>query len=447
MRCSSPLTACGHRNQWLAFGCRCRLRHLSGVLYVKARARFLVLLAIALSAALASPLAAAQQTMDLNPSGLIRSLLPTVVNISAAVAAKAQTGTGPVAESDASHPQPLNGSGFVIDPSGLIATNDHVIEGAYQITVTFSDGRTMPAKLVGTDPDIDIAVIRVDTPQPLATVAWGDSNKVQIGDPVIAIGNPLGVGMSVSAGIVSALNRNINGSPIDDYIQTDAAINRGNSGGPLFNRVGEVIGMNTAIMGIPSPRGSIISALFDDDPSAAAGLQVGDIVLRFGDRTPRDTRELRRLIARGTVGQTVPVTVLRDGQERTFQVMIKPRPPSAGATGGLFGRPAAPAVPVDLGLSLAAITKGVREQYGLGVAQAGVVITGIAAGTDAAARRLAVGDVILRVQTEEVQTPRQVQAAIGAARATGRPYVAALVLKKAQDPPNPVWTPLRVSPP
>jgi serine protease Do len=467
---------------------------------VKSRVRLLTLLAIALPAALASRLAAAQQTMDLNPSELIRSLLPTVVNITSAVAANTQTGTEPVAKTDASHTKPLTGSGFVIDPSGLIATNDHVIEGAYQITVTFSDGRTMPAKLVGTAADIDIAVIRVDTPHPLATVGWGDSNKVQIGDPVIAIGNPLGIGMSVSAGIVSALNRNINSSPIDDYIQTDAAINRGNSGGPLFNRAGEVIGMNTAIisptrgsaglgfaqpsddvtfvteqlirhgsvswgwsgcavadvtpelaqaMGIPSPRGSIVAALSDDGPAAAAGLQVGDVVLRFGDRTPQDTRELTRLVAIGTVGQTVPVTVLRDGQERIFQVTIKPWPLSAAETGALSGRPAAPAVtiPDDLGLSLSAITKDVREKYGLGITQDGVVIAGVAAGTDAASRKLSVGDVILRVQTEQVQTPEQVQAAIGAARATGRPYVAALIMKKAQDIPHPVWTPLRVSPP
>jgi serine protease Do len=433
--------------------------------------------------------------MDLNPSELIRSLLPMVVNITSVVPAKTQSGTGSVAEAGT---QPLTGSGFIIDPSGFIATNDHVIEGASQITVTFSDGRSMPAKLVGTNSDIDIAVIRVDTPHKLTTVAWGDSNKVQIGDPVIAIGNPLGIGMSVSAGIVSALNRNINGSAIDDYIQTDASINHGNSGGPLFNRAGKVIGMNTAIisptrgsaglgfaqpsddvtfvterlirhgvvrwgwvgctvadvtpelaqaMGVPSPRGSIIAALSDDGPAAAAGLQVGDIVLRFGDRTPRDTRELARLVVMGTVGQTVPVTVLRDGQQRIFQVTIKPPPPSAAETGALSSRPAAPAVtiPDDLGLSLSAITKDVREKYGLGVTQDGVVIAGVAAGTDAAARKLSVGDVILRVQTERVQTPQQVQAAIGAARATGRPYIAALVMKKAQDIPNPVWTPLRVS--
>ena len=221
---------------------------------MKAHIRWLTLLAIALAAALASRLAAAQQTTDLNPSALIRSLLPTVVNITAAVAANTQTGAGPVANADVPHAPPVHGSGFVIDPSGLIATNDHVIERAYQIKVTFSDGRTMPAKLVGGAPDIDIAVIRVDPPHALAAVRWGDSSKLQIGDPVIAIGNPLGVGMSVSAGIVSALYRDIGKSPIDDYIQTDAAINRGNSGGPLFNLAGEVIGMNTAI--ISPTRGS-----------------------------------------------------------------------------------------------------------------------------------------------------------------------------------------------
>ena len=148
----------------------------------------------------------------------------------------------------AATPQTLNGSGFVIDPSGLIATNDHVIHGAYQLQVTFSDGQTAPAKLVATASTIDIAVIKVETPHALVAVRWGDSNKLQIGDPVIAIGNALGLGMAVSSGVVSALNRNINASPFDDYIQTDASINHGNSGGPLFNRAGEVIGMDTALI-------------------------------------------------------------------------------------------------------------------------------------------------------------------------------------------------------
>ena len=467
---------------------------------MKARIRYLTLLTIALAAALGSRQAAAQQAMEFSQSELVRSLLPTVVNITATVAANTQGGAGPADNADASRPRPLFGSGFVIDPSGLIATNEHVLTGAYQIKVTFSDGQTASAKLVAMAPLVDIAVIRVDTPHPLVAVHWADSDKVQIGDPAIAIGNPLGVGMSVTAGIVSALNRHIEKSAYDNYIQTDAPINRGNSGGPLFNRAGELIGMNTALisptrgsaglgfaqpsndvkfmteqlihrgsvrpgwagcgvedvttelaqaLGMQSPKGSIIAAVSDAGPAATAGLRVGDVVLRFGDRTPRDSRELMRLIARATVDQTVPVAVLRDGRERIFQVTIKPWPATAEEIAARTTQLAAPAVtiPADLGLSLSAINHDVRAKYGLDVAQAGVVITGIAAGTDAATRGLSAGDIILRVQGEQVRTPQQLQAEVDAARARHRPYVAALVLKKAQDTSDPVWIPLRVGPP
>jgi serine protease Do len=467
---------------------------------MEARIRSLTLLAMGLAAMLGSSPAEAQDTMNFSQSGLIRSLLSTVVNITSTVAASTASGTAPVANVAASKPQTVHGSGFVIDPNGLIATNDHVIAGAYQINVTFSDGRTASAKLVGTAPIIDVAVIRVQTRHALAAVRWGDSNKLEIGDPVIAIGNPLGIGMSVSTGIVSALNRNINSSPFDDFIQTDASINHGNSGGPLFTRNGEVIGMNTAIisptrgsaglgfaqpsedvklvierlihhgwsrpgwmgctvadltpelaqaLGMQSPQGAIIAGLSEGGPAAVAGLQVGDVVLRFGDRAPKDVRDLERLIAAATADQTVPVTVLRDGQEHMFRVTIKLWPQTLEEIAAQSSQAAAPAVtiPADLGLRLSAITNDDRVKYGLDPGQIGVVINGIATGTDAATRGLLPGDVILYMQAEQVQTPQQVQAAIDAARARHRPYIAALVLKKAQDTPNPVWIPLRITPP
>jgi serine protease Do len=445
--------------------------------------RSLTLLAMSLVAVLRFQPAAAQQTMDFNQPALIQNLLPSVVNI---------TATRPVT------PQKLFGSGFIIDPSGLIATNNHVITGAYQLQVMFSDGQTAPAKLVATSSIIDIAVIKVETQHALVAIRWGDSDKLQIGDPVIAIGNALGLGTAVSSGVVSALNKSINASPYDDYIQTDAPINHGNSGGPLFNTAGELIGMDTALisptsgsvglgfaqpsedvkfvterlirdgwiipgwaggsveemtpelalaLGVPSSKGFIVTALVAGGPAATAGLQVGDVVLRFGDSTPQDTRALRRLIAETTEGQIVPVVVLRDGQEHIFQVTIKLFPESAAEIKAQSTQAAAPtfAIPPDLGLHLSAITKEVRAKFGLDVAQVGVVIDGIAAGTDAATRGISPGDVILRVQGEQVQTPQQVQAVIDAARAQNRPYIAALVLKKAQDPPVPLWIPLRVS--
>jgi len=460
---------------------------------MKAYIHPLPLSAIALTAALGAQPAAAQQTADFNKSELIRSLLPSVVSILSTMPGNTQGGAGAASRTD-------RGSGFVIDPSGLISTNNHVIAGAYQIQVTFSDGETVPAKLVATAPTIDIAVIKVETQHALVPVRWGDSNKLQVGDAVIAIGNALGLGMAVSSGVVSALNKNINDSPFDDYIQTDASINHGNSGGPLFNTAGEVIGMDTALISpttgsvglgfaqpsedvkfvtarlissgwtrpgwvggtaedmtpelaqalrIPSPKGMIITSLADGGPAATAGVQVGDVVLRFGGRTPRDTRELKRLVAEATVGQIVPVAILRDGQERTVQVPIKLFPQTASEIKANSTQAAAPTVtiPADLGLSLSAITSDVRAKYGLGVAQSGVVINGVAAGTDAATRRLSGGDVILRMQSELVQTPQQVQAAIDAARAQNQPYVAALVLKSGQDTVVPVWTPLRVGQP
>jgi serine protease Do len=465
-----------------------------------ARIRSLMLLAMALTAALRSSPSAAQDTMNVSQSALIRGLLPTVVSITSTVAANTSGGAGPVADATTSEPQTLNGSGFVIDRGGLIATNDHVIAGAYQIKVRFSDGRTASARLVGTAPIVDVAVIRVQTQHALTAVRWGDSNKLEIGDPVIAVGNPLGIGMSVSSGIVSALNRNINSSPFDDFIQTDASINHGNSGGPLFNLNGEVIGMNTALisptrgsaglgfaqtardvklvierlvhhgwsrpgwagctvedltpelaqaLGIQSPNGAIVATLSQDGPAAVAGLHVGDVVLRFGDRTPKDVRELQRLIAAATVDQTVFVTVLRAGQERIFPVTVKQWPRTMEEIRAYSTQAAAPAVtvPADLGLRLTAITDEVRARYGLDAAQVGVVINGISAGTDAATRGLSPGDVILYVQAEQVQTPQQVQAAIDATRARHRPYIAALVLKTAQNTPDPVWIALRVAPP
>jgi serine protease Do len=284
---------------------------------MESHVRSLTLLAMTLTAALASQPAAAVQTMNYSEPDLIGRLLPSVVAILATGPGSTQGGAGA-----ATRPNTERGSGFVIDPSGLIATNNHFIAGAYQIQVTFSDGQTAPAKLVATASVIDIAVIKVETQHALMPVRWGDSNKLQIADPVRAIGNALGLGTAVSAGVISALDKNIDASPYDDYIQTDAAINHGNSGGPLVNAAGEVIGMDTALispttgsvgigfaqpsadvifvtgrlirdgwirpgwvggtvenvtpdlanaLGMPSPQGSIITSLTNGGPAATAG--------------------------------------------------------------------------------------------------------------------------------------------------------------------------------
>ena len=268
------------------------------------------------------------------------------------------------------------GSGFVISDSGYVVTNNHVIEGADEIEVTFSDGKTFPAELIGRDPDTDIAVLKIEAPIKFPSVKFANSDDVEVGDWVIAIGNPFGLGGSVSAGIVSARNRDINAGSYDDFIQTDAAINRGNSGGPLFTLDGDVVGVNTAIIsptggsvgigfsvsanlastivdqliengtvrrgylgvniqavdaplaqayGLSSAAGVIVTSVTEDGPADSAGLRVGDLVLRFnGDRID-DTRQLSRSVAEAEIGSTAKLNIIREGKRRTLDVEIEER--------------------------------------------------------------------------------------------------------------------------
>jgi propanol-preferring alcohol dehydrogenase len=451
-----------------------------------------------------SPVAA--QQMQMMPPGqveLIRGLLPSVVNITSFVIEPSPTAGMNVGSASgdqaASHPKEVRGSGFIIDPSGVILTNYHVIDGANDVHVKLSDGTVVSGRIIATAARIDLALVKVDTQHPLTVVHWGDSDKVQIGDPVFAIGNALGIGLSVTSGIVSALNRNIMDTPFDDFIQTDAAINHGNSGGPLFNRQGEVIGVDTAIispttgsvgLGFAIPAndayfvsarllregqivlpslgvkveevtpdmaaaldmkqalGSIVAVLHEGGPAATAGVEVGDIILRFNNQTPADERALLRDIAKAMVGETVPVTFLRDGHEHTVQVKLIAWPAMRGSSDAVAGRTRKPVmlVPANLGLSLSALTTDLGAHYGLKMHQAGVLIDGVAAGTDASERGLVTGDVILRMQDKDVASPQEVQAAVEAARAQQRAFVLALVLPKTEQPtPGPRWMALRVA--
>ena len=265
------------------------------------------------------------------------------------------------------------GSGFVIDPTGFIVTNNHVIENADDIEVIFSDGSKLKAKLIGTDTKTDLSVLKVEPPQPLTSVKFGDSTKMRIGDWVMAIGNPFGLGGSVTVGIISASGRNINAGPYDNFIQTDAAINKGNSGGPLFNMNGEVIGINTAIISpsggsigigfavptelaqnivkqliefgetrrgwlgvriqpvsdevaeslkIGRARGALISGIVEGGPVANGPIQVGDIVTSFNGRPIAETRDLTRIVAESPIGEPLDVVILRDGKEQTVKVTL-----------------------------------------------------------------------------------------------------------------------------
>ena len=265
------------------------------------------------------------------------------------------------------------GSGFLIDPSGVVITNNHVIEGADRIEITFTDGTTLPATLAGSDPKTDLAVLRVESDETLPYVRFGDSGKLRVGDWVMAIGNPFGLGGSVTAGIVSALNRDIHAGNYDDFIQTDAAINRGNSGGPLFNLDGEVVGVNSAIispsgasvgigfavpastaqpiveqllkygetrrgwigvriqtvtpdiaesLGLGPVRGALIAGLTEGGPAAAGGLEPGDVVLAFDGHPISTMRDLPRMVAGTEIGSTVELQIFRDGETLTRRVDV-----------------------------------------------------------------------------------------------------------------------------
>ncbi len=386
------------------------------------------------------------------------------------------------------------GSGFIIDPAGYIVTNNHVIEGADEITVTLHDGTSLKAKLIGHDERTDVALLKVESDKPLPAVPFADSDTARVGDWVLAIGNPFGLGGSVTAGIVSARGRDIRQGPYDDFIQTDAAINRGNSGGPLFNMDGQVIGINTAIyspsggsigigFSIPSnmakqvveqlrdfghakrgwlgvqiqqvtpdiadglnlhpARGAMVASVTDGGPAATAA----DPRRRRDPEVQRPGREgdAHPAARRGRDGdrQEVPVVLWRDGKEVTVQASIaelpddvqkaSARPRRAGAA------PADTAVAITgLGMKVAPITDELRSKYSLGADQKGVVVTDVTTNGAAAGRGLKAGDVIVEVQQETVATAQDVQDRVERYRKMSRKTVLMLV----QNSDGLRWVPL-----
>ena len=433
------------------------------------------------------------------PHDLFRRLLPAVVNITArSAASKAATPSsagsgvrGPL------HEQVTVGSGFIIDPAGTVVTNWHVIEGAYEIVVVFADGSRAAASVINGTRVADLALLQVHMDHPLEAVRWGDSDKVQIGDAVVAVGNPLGIGQSVTSGIVSALNRDIMESPYDDFIQTDAAINHGNSGGPLFNLAGEVIGVNTAIvsptsassglgfaipangvrfligrlktfgwlrpgwmgmkvqqvtpemasaMGLPAPTGSVIADLTPDAPAMRAGLQIGDVVTRVGKSKLGDERALLRDIAETTPGDTITLAVTRGGHEQELPVTVAEWPRSQWDALDAPVKPVGMRAPVphDLGMAVTALDAASRAKYGVPPERLGVLVTNVVAGSDAGERGLVPGDVILRVQDKPVTNPAEWRAKLDEARAQKRDYAMVLVWPKVHDRPGARWVALRV---
>jgi len=361
------------------------------------------------------------------------------------------------------------GSGFVIDPAGLIVTNNHVISDADEIFAVFNDGTRLKAELVGRDPKTDIALLRVKPEKPLKAVKFGDSDKLRVGDWVMAIGNPFGLGGTLTVGVVSARNRDINSGPYDNFIQTDAAINRGNSGGPLFNMDGEVVGINTAIisptggsigigfavpsasaapvlaqlqefkevrrgwigariqpvteelaeaLGIGAARGALVGVVTEDSPAARAGLKAGDVIVTFNGRDIKTVRDLTRTVADTMVGAEVDVVVLRDGKPETLRFTVARMPDDLKAAE--TGKPDAPAGKAEakraLGMSFSAITEELRRRYKLKTDIRGAVITEVDRGSPAAEKGLRAGQVIVQVGQEAVAGPAEVEAQIEALR-------------------------------
>lgn len=353
------------------------------------------------------------------------------------------------------------GSGFIVSPDGYVVTNNHVIDNADEISVTLQGGDNYPATVVGRDAKTDLAVLKIDPDKPLTYVEFGDSDQAQVGDWVIAVGNPFGLGGSVSAGIISARGRDIQSGPFDDFLQVDAPINRGNSGGPLFDRTGKVIGVNTAIysptggnvgigFAIPSAMartiveslmengrvergwlgvhiqevteeiaeslemkqtgGALIAGVQPNSPADDAGFKTGDVILEFNGEPVEKVKDLPRVVAAAKADENVKVRVLRDGKEKTMNVKIGSMPEDQPlAENTLDGKAPGEA---KLGLALAPLTPEMRQRLRLPDNTEGVVIADVERNGPAAREGLRPGDVIKRVGNRKVTSPRDVAEAV-----------------------------------
>ena len=353
-------------------------------------------------------------------------------------------------------PRQALGSGFVITPEGYVVTNNHVVEDAEEIQVVFNDKNNVPARLVGRDPATDIAVLKVDPRPNMAVAAWGDSDTAEPGSWVIAIGSPFGLGGTVTVGVVSATSRDIRSGPYDDFIQTDASINRGNSGGPLFNARGEVIGVNTAIfspsgvnigigfavpsktaamvtdqlirtgrvergyvglrlqeitpaiaqaLGRPDAKGVLVASVEPGGPADKAGIKSGDVITAFDGKPVDSGRDLSRAVAAMKPGAQASVTVLRDGRTQDLSIAVGERAEDRPTR---MGSLEAPDAGKRLGLALSPIPETARGQLGLEPGTSGVLIQRVDPNSPAAVSGLRAGDVIISANSREVAQPSDV---------------------------------------
>jgi serine protease Do len=465
--------------------------------------------ALALIAGLAGPPALAQ-TKPSNLADLVSQVADAVVNISATQTIEDKSAEGAMPDLPKGTPfddmfeqffknHGMNGpprprkssslgSGFVIDSSGIVITNNHVVGDANDIVVIFTDGRKLKAKVLGKDPKVDVAVLKVESDKPLKTVKFGDSDKTRVGDGVMAVGNPFGLGETVTAGILSARNRNIDSGPYDDFLQTDAAINKGNSGGPLFNMDGEVIGINTAILspsggsigigfatpsdtvvpvidqlqkfgetrrgwlgvriqpvddaiadslGLKEAQGALVAGVDPKGPAKPAGIETGDVIIKFNGKPIKEMRDLPRMVASQPVGAKTKVTVLRKGKEMDLDVTLgrleDGEKQMAKVEDQDSDTPKPDATIKALGLALSPIDDQARKTFRLKEGAKGVVVTGVDTGSPAADKGLRPGDVIQEVNQQAVEKPADVATQIAALRKQGKKSALLLVGNGAGD--------------
>lgn len=443
-------------------------------------------------------------------SGLAKKVTPAVVNIAAAHDVKESAVRMPrlpfdfpkgspfekffrefrdrMGEPRTGKPRPHTvtglGSGFIIDPAGYVVTNNHVVDGASKVTVRLDDDSVYPAKVVGVDRQTDLALLKIDAKRPLPAVSFDDSDKTEVGDWVMAVGNPFGLGGTVTAGIVSARGRNIDAGPYDDFLQIDAPINKGNSGGPLFDMDGKVVGINTAIyspnggsvgigfaipsnmakpviaqlrkagkvergwlgveiqkmtpemadaVGLKTAQGTIVAQVTPDSPAAKGGLKRGDIILRFAGKSVGNPRALAREVAKKPAGSRTTMTVWRNRAEKTLTMVTGPHPdqakvaasgPDAGQKGGHHS--------ADLDADLASLSPERRAQFGIADDVKGVLVLDVKTGS-VFQQGLRPGDVIEQVSGKPVTSPKEVDTLVRKAKSNSRKSVLMLVNRQGHD--------------
>ena len=462
-----------------------------------------------------SPLASARPAPD-SFADIVEELLPTVVNVSTTSVATQNPLDAeefeqfrdfmerfgrpmPLPDQNNRRSQSL-GSGFIIDPSGIIVTNNHVIEGADTITITLHDDTQFEGKLLGTDERTDLAVVKIDPGETvLKATSWADSDVARVGDWIVAIGNPFGLGSTVTAGIISAKARNINSGPYDNFIQTDASINRGNSGGPSFSMDGRVVGVNTAIfspsggsvgigfaipsniasqvveqlatrgevrrgflgtrikpvtievaelLGLDDPRGALVRSLIETGPAKNAGIEPGDVILRFDGKDVESARSLPLMVAQTPVGKAVDVVVWRDGAELTVSLTLGLLLPDAAAVAGGDGDgETAPEPEGDpgveqlrsYGMGVDPLNAAQMAELELGDYDAGVMVTELVEDSPFFDQGLVVGDVILEIDNVQATSAADVAEAIRSADEEGAGIMAVVIVREGQR----IWLVLR----